>query len=209
MAESTRHTLVVGGTRGIGRALVSLLSSRGEYVSVIGRRIPTADTALAPNVRYYVTDLLDSERTHEALTEISSGEPSLSAVVILQRYRDAGDNWEGEWRTSLTATRQIVVYVADKFALHSSKSIVLVTSIATHYIAAEQPISYHVGKAGLLQMARYYAVALGKHGIRVNCVSPAIVMKEEARAFYAQNPHPSTLFDRISPLTKIVPSNNE
>ena len=34
------------------------------------------------------------------------------------------------------------------------------------------PIDYGVGKAGLLQLARYFAVHYGPHGLRCNCVTP-------------------------------------
>jgi NAD(P)-dependent dehydrogenase (short-subunit alcohol dehydrogenase family) len=34
------------------------------------------------------------------------------------------------------------------------------------------PIDYGVGKAGLLQLARYFAVHYGPHGVRCNCVTP-------------------------------------
>jgi NAD(P)-dependent dehydrogenase (short-subunit alcohol dehydrogenase family) len=56
-----------------------------------------------------------------------------------------------------------------------------------------------VAKAGLVQMARYYAVALAPRGIRVNAVSPGVVLKDEARAFYRGKPELLRLYGRIIP----------
>jgi len=64
-------------------------------------------------------------------------------------------------------------------------------------------VSYHVAKAALSQMVRYYAVALGPLGIRVNCVSPGTIMKEEAQSFYAAHPELWELYGRIIPLGRM------
>ena len=43
----------------------------------------------------------------------------------------------------------------------------------------EQPLSYHVAKAGLRQLVRHEAVAMGPLGVRVNCVSPSRVIASD------------------------------
>ena len=74
---------------------------------------------------------------------------------------------------------------------------------ASHLVAAEQPPSYHVGKAALVQLARCYAVALGPDGVRVNCVTPGAVLKEESRDFYLGNAPLQELFRRVTPLGRM------
>jgi NAD(P)-dependent dehydrogenase (short-subunit alcohol dehydrogenase family) len=78
-----------------------------------------------------------------------------------------------------------------------------VSSAASKVVAAEQGPGYHVAKAGLDQLARYYAVVLGQKGIRVNVVSPGTVLKPENRDFYLGNERLQTLFKKVVPLGRM------
>jgi hypothetical protein len=127
----------------------------------------------------------------------------LDGLAFFQRFRGEGDDWEGEISTSLDATRRAV----DTFALAPNHvegaSIVIVTSVAARLVAREQPLSYHVAKAGLEQLVRYYAVVLGPERIRVNAIAPGTIVKEESRAFYEQEKPLSDLLARVSPLGRL------
>lgn len=197
------HSLVVGGTRGIGRAVVETFAEQGHRVSVIGRRPPSDDDRRRPNVRYWVADVSDAAGLDEALEAALDSHGSVSRVVFLQRYRGDGDNWVGEIETSLTATKTIIERLRDRFDPAQENAIVMVSSVASQFIAEEQPLSYHVAKAGLEQMIRFYAVTLGPKGIRVNGVSCSAVLKDESRAFYGQHPQLRQLYERIIPLTRM------
>src|SRR5262249_51795840 len=65
------------------------------------------------------------------------------------------------------------------------------------------PVSYHVAKAGLEQMVRYFAVALGPKGIRVNTVAPGTIVKDESKAFYRDHPQLEQLYREIVPLGRM------
>jgi NAD(P)-dependent dehydrogenase (short-subunit alcohol dehydrogenase family) len=196
-----QHSLIIGGTRGIGRALTKLLAVNGHVVSVIGRRPPTESDKDLPNVRHWVADLLDKAQLEAALSEVLQMNGKLNSLAFLQRYRGQGDNWAGEIETSLTATKQIIERLANEF--DGDGGIVLVSSIIGQFVVSGQPVSYHVAKAGIDHMVRYYAVMLGPKGIRVNGVSPASIIKEESREFYLKNEKLLDLFKKIVPLGRI------
>jgi NAD(P)-dependent dehydrogenase (short-subunit alcohol dehydrogenase family) len=193
-----QHTLIIGGTRGTGRALAKLFADEGHTVSVIGRRAP--DSQL-DNVRYWIVDLLDKQHLDAALGEILQQNGKLNSLVFLQRYRGQGDNWAGEIETSLTATKNVIERLAGEF--DGGGAIVLVSSIIGAFVVNNQPVGYHVAKAGIDHMIRYYAVTLGPKGIRVNGVSPASVIKDESREFYSKNEKLLDLFKKIVPLGRI------
>ena len=194
-----KHTLVVGGTRGIGQALARILAEKGHKVSVIGRRLPPAVVDQnRSNVRYWLLDLADRETLLKGLREIIREFGKLANIVFFQRYRGKEDNWLGEIETSLTATRMIIENVIDDFE-ESGGSIVIVSSINSHFISKDLSVGYHVAKAALNQMARYYAVVLGPRGIRINSVSPGTVLKEENRDFYFTNQRLLNFYKRIAP----------
>jgi 3-oxoacyl-[acyl-carrier protein] reductase len=196
-----QHSLIIGGTRGTGRALAKLFAANGHVVSVIGRRAPTESDKSIPNIRHWVVDLLDKTQLETALSEVLQTNGKLSSLTFLQRYRGQGDNWAGEIETSLTATKQIIERLANEF--DDGGAIVLVSSIIGQFVVPGQPVSYHVAKAAIDHMVRYYAVTLGPKGIRVNGVSPASIIKEESREFYLKNEKLLDLFKKIVPLGRI------
>ncbi len=198
------HSLVFGGTRGIGRALVQVFAAAGHTVSAIGRRRPADQDQVAGHVRYWAADLADHSRLPATLNEIVREHGKLNNIVFLQRYRGNEDHWKRELDVSLTATRNAIEGLSDCFVSDGDRSIVIVSSLASRSVAREQPVSYHVAKAGLVQLARYYAVSLGPKGIRVNCVSPGTVLKEEAAEFYRTNAKLSRMYERLTPLGRMA-----
>lgn len=204
MEESRKkHSLVIGGTRGIGRALVGILSREGHIVSVIGRRAPQEKDRAILNTNYWTADITDQKLIYGVLANIVKQNGKLSNLVFYQRYRGEGDKWAGEMETSLTATKSVIEHLIDKFEVSSGNSIVVVSSIAGSFIADEQPLSYHAAKGALIQMVRYYAAVLGAKGIRVNSVSPSTILKEESKDFYLQNEQLHNLYKKIIPLGRM------
>ena len=202
MAEPI-HSLIIGGTRGIGLEQVKTFAARDHVVSVIARRAPEHVQQI-PNVHYWSTDLTDPDGLTIALREVVERSGKLRNLIFFQRYRGTTDDWSGEIETTLTATRNTIEQLLGQFETGGQSSIVLVGSMASNFIAAEQPLSYHVGKAGLIQIARYYAATRGPAGIRVNCVTPGAVLKEESKDVYLNNPGLYDLYRRITPLRRMA-----
>jgi NAD(P)-dependent dehydrogenase (short-subunit alcohol dehydrogenase family) len=150
-----------------------------------------------------MVDISDPPRLTSTLDEALQRNGRLNHLIFFQRYRGSDDKWLGEMETSLTATKNVIEHVSDQFAESGDRCIVIVGSIAVDHIVSEQPVGYHVAKAGLRHLADYYAVTLGAKGIRVNCVSPCISVKEENREFYTQNEALVNLFKRTIPLGRM------
>jgi len=198
-----KHILIVGGTKGIGRAVTKTFVAEGHTVSIMGRKAPDLTDSQLSGVQYWAFDLLEPELLEDTLTQIIDHSGKLSNLLFFQRFRGEGDDWKGEIETSLTATKNIIEKLRGEFEGEGGNSIVIVTSIAANLIAGEQPLSYHVGKAGLQQMVRFYAVELGSEGIRVNSVSPGTVLKDESKEFYLQNEPLQNLYKTIIPLGRM------
>jgi NAD(P)-dependent dehydrogenase (short-subunit alcohol dehydrogenase family) len=196
-----RHFLVVGGTRGTGQALVQhLLRTESNLVSVFGR---THDGSAHPRLASYPVDVADAAALRSALDSAVAKQGKLDCVIFMQRNRAENDAFETDLSVALTATKNAVDYLVESTYFSNNgatNSIVMVSSIADHYIAPEQDIGYHVSKAGLVQLARYYALQLGRLGIRVNSVSPCVVIKEAAQDFYSKNSWITDRFERFIPL---------
>ena len=207
----TKHVLVVGGTRGIGSVFVNLVAAEGHVVSVVARREPPASNATPPNTRYWQADITDRPGLRVELDRIVETNGAIHNLVFFQRYRgerDADDDgWAGEIETSLTATRNVIESLSHRFDpspdYRDERSIVLVSSANARWINPELPSGYHVAKAGIVQIARYYAVALGPKGVRVNVVSPGTVVKDESLAVPPERAALLRSYRRAIPLGRI------
>jgi len=199
-----KHSLIIGGTKGVGRELAGLFAAEGQVVTVVGRQ-PPAPAALSGGGRI-VGFRGDAERAGDLLEGLRgeiARRGKWSSLVFLQRYRGQGDAWSGELSVSLHATRLLLEGLADEFDPAGDRSVVVVTSSAGSFVARSQTAAYHVAKAALRQLARFYAVRLGPRGIRVNVVSPCTFVKPESAAFYEGRKDLRALYARITPLGRM------
>ncbi len=194
------HSLIIGGTRGIGREMADYFVGKGHKVSVIARQLPKRKAGKnAP--RYWAADIRDAAALKATVKQLIKEDGKINHLVFFQRYRGDGDAWSNEIETSLTATKTVVEDLQDKFA-SGDKAIVVVSSINASLIAGAMPVSYHMAKAALLQMVRYWAVTLGPRGIRVNSVSPGTVLKKESKDFFLRDKKLAALYRKITPLAR-------
>lgn len=197
-----KHFLIIGGTRGIGKQIVKTIAQDNHIVSVIGRNIPNEFYKFS-NVFYYSCDITNLTKIKNIILDIIKKKGKISHLIFCQRYRGAGDDWQGEFETSLTATKNIIEFTINKFDNTKERSIVLISSIISRFISLEQPVSYHIGKAGINALTCYYAVTLGQKGIRVNSVLPGTTLKDESKEFYLKNKPLQKLYKQIVPLGRM------
>jgi NAD(P)-dependent dehydrogenase (short-subunit alcohol dehydrogenase family) len=200
------HALVLGGTRGLGRETVKLFSAAGYNVSVIGRREPMDKDRTIPGVKYWIADLGPDANIGAMLDDIVKKHGPLNYLVFCQRYRGSEDPWKGEIDVSMTLTKVVMEAALKLFDLKGDKSVVMVSSVFGDFVGEGQALSYHVGKASMNQMMRYYAVNLGRKHIRVNAVTPFTFLKEESKEFYLENEPLHELYRKIVPLGRMATS---
>lgn len=200
----SRHYVVVGGSRGLGRAFAEAVTARGDRASTISRNAPTEGADAALNDGCYPCDITRASEAAATLDKIRSERGEFDSLAFFQRYRAAGDDWEGEWQTSLTATRTIIERSVPHFASGGLKSIVVTSSVNADFISPQLPPGYHLAKAGLVQLAKYYACKLGPLGIRVNAVCPSTFVKPENAAYYDAHPEVVARLAKASPLGRMA-----
>lgn len=196
-----RHALIVGGTKGLGRELARRFSRDGEWcVSVFGRSQP-AETD--PRVTCHAIDVVDRAARQTALAAAVAANGPLDTLIFCQRFRGSGDPWVGELDVGLTATKEMIEAAVAHFSPAGWRSVVIVGSVAGLWIASEQQAGYHVAKAGLETLIRYYAVKLGPDGLRVNGVAPSAFIKDESKAHHQAHPEVVERMARLTPLRRM------
>jgi NAD(P)-dependent dehydrogenase (short-subunit alcohol dehydrogenase family) len=180
-----------------------LRENKGHKVSVMGRHEPPKQDRGLSNVKHWIVDLLDDKAAMRVARKVIGTHGPLNYLVFCQRYRGKEDDWTGEMQVSLTATKQIIEALEPRFSPAGDKGIVLVSSVFGERVGEGQALSYHIGKAGINHMARFYAVNLGRKGIRVNAVTPFTFLKDESKDFYLNNKELYALYQEIIPLGRM------
>ena len=198
--------IVVGGSTGTGRVLAIRLAHAGQNVSIVSRKPGQTLGDAANRITHWHADLSQSEDIERITKHDTERWGSASALVLCQRNRGQNSGWNEEFRVSLEASRAFIEAFADSRNKGQGGSIVAMTSVASHYVAVEQPVEYNAAKAALAQMVRYYAAALAPHGIRVNAVAPAAVLKPETSRYYLKDERRMEMYRRAIPLGAIPTS---
>lgn len=175
---AARRALIVGGTRGIGRALADAWCRAGRQVAVIGRT--AAETAHDQPWVGWSVDLRDASALRARVAQIVAAAGPIDDLVFAQRARQMSDAWSDEIATSLTGTATVMSALEGTWSAARRPAVVVVGSLAARMVLLEQPAAYHVAKAGLDELTRYYAVALAQSGVRVNAVAPGVVLQQRS-----------------------------
>lgn len=194
------QVVVVGGSKGLGKAVAERFVERGHTVTVVSRSPPPATH---PRLNHVVADLMTLSASDALVDEVVQTGGKIRYLIFCQRFRGEGDPWQGEIQVSLTATRMLMAGFADFFCRDGDRAIGVVSSVYAEFVGGSQPDGYHVAKAGLNQLVRYNAVVLGRQGIRVNAIMPLTYLKAESRDFFLAKEGLMKLYQDMVPLGRI------
>jgi len=185
--------VVTGGSGGIGAATCRMLAANGVNVVVNGRNQPAIDSVVdqirssggrAIGVSADCTDFSAIERMREQVERDFGPVDVLAAFVAGGRARPAPTELtsEEDWRSTvdgtLTATFLTVKSFLPGMIARRRGAIVTMASSAGRAPTIGPSAAYAAAKAGVVMFSRHLAKEVGKHGIRVNCISPSTVMTE-------------------------------
>jgi NAD(P)-dependent dehydrogenase (short-subunit alcohol dehydrogenase family) len=197
--NSQGQVVVVGGSKGLGKAVSERFATQGYVVTVIARSRPSSEV-----VMNHVTVDLESMTSGDAsVAETIRIGGKVKYLIFCQRYRGSGDSWIGEIQVTLTATRLLINAFADYFVSVGDRAIAVVSSVYAEFIGGSQPDGYHVAKAGLNQLVKYNAWVLGRKGIRVNAILPLTYVKPESEEFYFASTELMKLYQEFVPIGRI------
>ena len=117
-------------------------------------------------------------------------------------------NGQVKFRSTLTSTDQLIKAFSDKFCQDGDKAIAVVSSVYANFVGNSQPASYHVAKAGLNQLVKYYAWQMGQKGIRINSIMPLTYLKQDSRDYYLSQPDLIALYGSFVPLQRMGDAND-
>lgn len=197
---SQRVALVTGASRGIGRAIALSLAAAGAAVAVNYRqRESEADEVLARIASAggrAIAVRADVSVAHEVEAMIGAVQSGLGAIDVLVNnagtgtIRDIDELTEAEFDRTLAVNLKSA-FLCTQAVLPGMRArrwgrIVNLSSAAARG-GGLVGVHYNASKAGLEGLTRGYAARLGREGITVNAVAPALIDTEMVAPLKAAN----------------------
>ncbi len=216
--HSNPLALIIGGSSGIGLATARQLLARGIEVWLVARNVDklaeaTNTLASLGPVRTSVVDLRNSNAVDSLIDTIGAEDRHVQYVVnaagtffpksFLEHERADYDAYHDLNR----ATFFILQAAAKNMRKHGAGAIVNIGSMwAQQAIKATPSSAYSMAKAGLHALTQHLAMELADDNIRVNAVSPAVVVTPIYGAFIEADKIEATLtegFDTFHPSGRV------
>lgn len=185
--------VVVGGSSGMGLDAAQRLAARGYTVALVARpgsRLEDAVAALGNAGEAWPADLYDAAAVDALIARIDGESRPIAHLVnaagtFAPKPFLAHEGADYDRYLDLNrATFFVTQAVARNMAQHGGGSIVNIGSMwAKQAIKATPSTAYSMAKAGLHSLTQHLAMELAEHGIRVNAVSPAVVVTPIYGAF--------------------------
>lgn len=216
---NTTTTYIIGGSKGMGLETAKRLVARNEAVTLIARNsgdLEAAKQTLAAvgtaNVDLVTTDLYDDASVEALIQQIKNEKRVIAGLVnsagyffpkpFLEQNREDYRKYMGMNEAFFFITQA----VAENMKKNKRGSIVNIGSMwAKQAIKATPSSSYSMAKAGLHSLTQHLAMELADFGIRVNAVSPAVVVTTIYKSFIKEDKIEETLagFDGFHPIGRV------
>jgi NAD(P)-dependent dehydrogenase (short-subunit alcohol dehydrogenase family) len=212
-----KQALIVGGSTGMGRSTAELLLEQGHEVAIVARNSAELagvekELAAKGKVKVYTLDLSDMEDVKSFSKRLASELPNLKYLVNAAGYfkpKSFLEHTEEDYEIYHAFNKAfffITQASAEVMKAGGGGSIVNIGSMwAKQSIKATPSSAYSMAKAGLHSLTQHLAMELADFNIRVNAVSPAVVVTSIYNSFIEKDKIKETLqgFNSFHPIGRV------
>jgi 3-oxoacyl-[acyl-carrier protein] reductase len=176
-----RRCVVIGGSRGIGRAIALGLAAEGAHVAICARTEPSLRDAEAAvrqkGVRAYAAtcDVADSEALAAFLNGVRKAFGGVDVLIHNASALAIGPSladWEASLQVDLMAAVRACEQVVPWMIEAGGGSILFVSSISGLEVDPSPDYGYTAAKAALMAHAKKLAIMHAPQRVRVNAIAP-------------------------------------
>jgi 3-oxoacyl-[acyl-carrier protein] reductase len=197
------HVLVVGGSRGMGRAAAETFAREGARVAVLARASQALDETVAhlssagsPESMALTADLTKLSEVDSAIDLLGSRWGALEVLVNAAGPVEVGigpfDRLDDdEWRATFDiGVLSAVRTVRRSLPLLRRGSFARVVNVSAHSTKRQSPdlVAYTAAKAALSSLTKNLSQSLAREGILVNTVSPGSFLSEGMQGYLRSLP---------------------
>ncbi|KOY84511.1 sugar dehydrogenase [bacterium 336/3] len=211
------QALIVGGTTGMGKATAQLLLQQGVEVVIVGRadknlEVVQKELSTFGSVKTVALNLFDIDAVKAFSEKLATEYPSLKYLVNSAGYfspKPFLEHTEADYDIYHNFNKAfffISQSVAKIMVSNGGGSIVNIGSMwAKQAIKATPSSAYSMAKAGLHSLTQHLAMELADSNIRVNAVSPAVVVTPIYGSFIEESKIEETLqgFNAFHPIGRV------
>lgn len=196
-AEPSQRVVITGGSSGIGAATCRLLLDAGYDVINVSRRPAPVQSE---RLRSVSVDLTDAAATREVLFDLAEESPATTVIHCAGVTREkivedaTLEDLDALARLHLGAALSLVQANLPAMKAAHFGRIVLVSTRAVLGLAKRT--AYSATKAGMIGLARTWALELAPHGITANAVAPGPIADTEM--FHEIIPRESAKFESVT-----------
>lgn len=182
------HVFITGGGSGIGAALTEAFLTQGSNVSFVGRS-DYSDFADAMQDKtgtrplFIPCDVTDTKALHAAMDQAVADQGPLKVQInnaAADTRMDPAEITVEDWDAQIAVNLRHYFFACQKAAaLMNDGGSIINFSSASYQIASEQLAPYVASNAGILGLTRSLARDWGPRGIRVNAISPGLVLTQK------------------------------
>lgn len=189
---SDKTAIVTGGTRGIGKCIVQLLSQQGCDVIYTGTK-KSSDQNLH-GTRFEQMDLSDEKSVNRFVREIIEPHPGIDILVNnaginkiepIDEISDA--DWEKILTVNLTGAMRMTRAVSKNMKNNKHGGRILNISSIFGVVSKSRRNAYSASKTGLIGLTRASALDLAPDNILVNALCPGFTMTELTQSVLSKN----------------------
>ncbi len=180
-----RVALVTGGARGMGRAIIELLASRGAQVAVNDldpEATAAAAHAIGNDSLAVAGDVADPNRVRAIVDQVADHYGRLDVLVnnagiAYHRsiYEITDEEWSRVFAVNVQAVFTFIQAAIKPMAANGYGRVVNFSSTAGKNVSTVAGAHYTASKAAVLGITRASALELAVHGITVNAVCPGMI----------------------------------
>ena len=197
-----QHILVTGASSGIGRACVRVCAALGARVTLLARnqeRLQQVLDELEDPSRhgYLCVDVMDESLLQNAVAEAIAQRGKLDGFIHAAGIRETAPvasaepaDYHKAMDVNMIAGFQLLRLLTKRSRRNANLSAVYVSSVMG-IVGQPGSVTYCASKGALIAAVRAAAVELAAKGIRVNCVSPGMVMTEMGEKLLSALPESS------------------
>ncbi len=185
-----KYALIIGGSRGIGRAVALELAKTGFDIWLTYNRSPDAAEKVKIEIEQmgrscelFGFDVSDFDATQAALADRCEKEPPYAVVYNAGIARDnlmlwmSREEWDDVLKTNLDGFFNVTKAVLFPMLAQKEGRIVAISSTSGQIGQAGQ-VNYSASKAGLIGAVKALAREVGRKNILVNAVAPGVIDTE-------------------------------
>lgn len=182
-----KTALITGGAAGIGKATAEFFAKKNVNLVLadLNPQVNEIAQRISPNAIGIVTNVTDKGSRENALAEAVKkfGQVDIlvnsAGIVALEKAESISESdWDKTMAVNLKASFMMAQMIGKYYIDNKIPGCIVNMASQAGVIALDKHVAYCASKGAIIAMTKVMALEWGQYGIRINCVSPTVVLTE-------------------------------